>query len=112
MKKKLLLTGTLVLFALFSAFAQAPATNDVAAPENVINHKVQPGETVMLICKKYLVTPQDVYKLNPDAIEGISSNMVLKIPADKRLDIKPKKKQDKIAVHPKSLAGTDITKNE
>jgi hypothetical protein len=48
-------------------------------------HSVMQGETVMLICKKYLIKPDDIYKLNPDAVHGISANMVLKLPPKSRL---------------------------
>ncbi len=43
-------------------------------------HKVQKGETVFSIAKKYSTTPFDIYKLNPDTKEGIKENSVLIIP--------------------------------
>jgi LysM repeat protein len=46
----------------------------------VITHTVTLGETIRMISKKYLVKPYEIYALNPVAIDGISSGMVLKIP--------------------------------
>ncbi|MEY8848299.1 LysM peptidoglycan-binding domain-containing protein [Psychroserpens sp. XS_ASV72] len=43
-------------------------------------HKVQEGETIEQIAKTYLVTPFDIFALNPDAKEGLKPNMVLIIP--------------------------------
>jgi len=43
-------------------------------------HKVEKGETMAQIAKKYNVTPYDIYKLNPDAQSGLKPNSVLLIP--------------------------------
>jgi hypothetical protein len=51
--------------------------------EVVINHKVELGETVLMICKKYVVLPNDFYKYNKEAIHGIRPNEVLRIPLHK-----------------------------
>ncbi len=50
-------------------------------------HKVQKGETVYSIAKQYSITPFDIYKLNPDAKEGIKENTVLIIPNADNLDL-------------------------
>ena len=50
-------------------------------------HKVQKGETVYSISKQYSITPFDIYKLNPDAKEGIKENTVLIIPNADNLDL-------------------------
>ncbi|WP_394758409.1 LysM peptidoglycan-binding domain-containing protein [Flavobacterium sp.] len=52
----------------------------LAQSTNLIKHKVQKGETIPEIAKKYNVTPLDIYKLNPDAQQGVSENTVLLIP--------------------------------
>lgn len=106
-KFKMQLAGLLFLFTLFTATAQSEEPSS-----GIINHRVEQGETVMLICKRYLITPQDVYKLNPKAVDGLTYNMVLQIPADKRLNTKPKKQQGQIAMGPKTLADGTIAKNE
>jgi hypothetical protein len=31
------------------------------------------GETVLVIAKKYKITPGDIYDYNPDAIQGLSA---------------------------------------
>ncbi|MCK8479612.1 LysM peptidoglycan-binding domain-containing protein [Psychroserpens algicola] len=46
-------------------------------------HKVKEGETIESIAKQYLVTPFDIYALNPDAKKSIDSNTVLIIPNSK-----------------------------
>lgn len=43
-------------------------------------HTVQKGETVYSLSKKYQITPFDIYRLNPDAKNGIQENTVLLIP--------------------------------
>ncbi len=44
-------------------------------------HTVAKGETITQIAQKYRVTPYDIYKLNPDAQNGIKENDVILIPA-------------------------------
>lgn len=51
--------------------------------QNYSTHKVRQGETIEGIAKKYLVTPYEIYALNPDAKKGLSANMVLIIPKSK-----------------------------
>ena len=45
-----------------------------------IKHTVAKGETVYQIAKKYQVTPFDIYRLNPDAKNGVQENTTLLIP--------------------------------
>ncbi|WP_179351815.1 LysM peptidoglycan-binding domain-containing protein [Winogradskyella vidalii] len=51
--------------------------------QNYIEHTVEPGETIQTIAKKYLVTPSDIYALNPDAKRKFQPNTVLIIPNSK-----------------------------
>ncbi|MFP9099322.1 LysM peptidoglycan-binding domain-containing protein [Flavobacterium sp. RHBU_24] len=44
------------------------------------SHKVEKGETVVSISKKYQITPYDIYRLNPDARNGIQLGSTLLIP--------------------------------
>lgn len=53
----------------------------VVAP--VLEHKVSTGETVLMIARRYMLLPKDIYDFNPAAVHGLTSNMVLKLPADK-----------------------------
>ncbi|OUR95565.1 peptidoglycan-binding protein [Flavobacteriales bacterium 34_180_T64] len=46
-------------------------------------HKVKAGETIESIAKQYLVTPFDIYALNPDAKSKLAVNTVLIIPNSK-----------------------------
>ncbi|MEM9678804.1 MAG: LysM peptidoglycan-binding domain-containing protein, partial [Bacteroidota bacterium] len=46
-------------------------------------HKVQEGETIESIAKMHLVTPFDIFALNPDAKTDFKTNMVLIIPTSK-----------------------------
>ncbi|MHA3788620.1 amino acid ABC transporter substrate-binding protein [Flavobacterium hauense] len=43
-------------------------------------HKVEKGETVASIAKIYKITPYDIYRLNPDAKNGLKENTTLLIP--------------------------------
>lgn len=48
--------------------------------QNYTKHTVVKGETIPSIALKYKVTPFDIYKLNPDAKNGIQPSSVLLIP--------------------------------
>ncbi|MDO5981114.1 PBP1 and LysM peptidoglycan-binding domain-containing protein [Flavivirga spongiicola] len=54
-----------------------------AQAQNYSTHKVKQGETIESIAKKYLVTPSDIYSLNPDAQKELRINSVLIIPKSK-----------------------------
>ncbi|HCY80206.1 MAG TPA: peptidoglycan-binding protein, partial [Xanthomarina gelatinilytica] len=51
--------------------------------QNFKTHKVKQGETIESIAKRYQVSTQDIYGLNPDAKKGIKTNTVLIIPNSK-----------------------------
>lgn len=51
--------------------------------QNYKTHKIEVGETIENIAKKYLVTPFDIYALNPDAKDNFTPNTVLIIPNSK-----------------------------
>jgi len=53
---------------------------NVVLSQGTITYKVQQGETINDIAKKYQVTPYDIYKLNPDAVGKLNSKSVLLIP--------------------------------
>ncbi|WP_300567142.1 LysM peptidoglycan-binding domain-containing protein [Flavobacterium sp.] len=71
MKNKMKYLFILVFLSFNTIFSQS---------QNLIKHKVAKGETVTIISKKYNVTPFDIYKLNPDAQNGVSENTILIIP--------------------------------
>ena len=74
MKKFLVSLSFIMLFSI-SAIAQDYKT-----------HKVKVGETIESIAKIYMVTPYDIYALNPDAKNSFQPNMVIIIPESKVLD--------------------------
>lgn len=92
MKKGLFLLSVTMLFA-FSTVNAQEAENEEPKSDNLVTHQVEMGETVMLIAKKYRITPTDVYAFNPDAVNGISANTVLQIPADRKYVSKSKNKK-------------------
>lgn len=54
--------------------------NSLAQPnKDYVKHTVKAGENVTQIAKKYKITPYDIYKLNPEAKNGINENQVLLI---------------------------------
>lgn len=73
--KKFLISFSFLVFFSISAKAQDYKT-----------HKVKVGETIESIAKVYMVTPFDIYALNPDAKTIVKPNMVLIIPRSKVLD--------------------------
>jgi len=52
----------------------------VAAFSQTKEHKVAKGETTYSIAKKYNVAPEDIYRLNPEAKNGVNENAILLIP--------------------------------
>jgi len=74
MKKFLISLGFVLLFGI-NAIAQDYKT-----------HKVKVGETIESIAKTYMVTPYDIYALNPDAKTSMAPNVVLIIPKSKVLN--------------------------
>lgn len=54
---------------------------EIPLQETYKTHKVEKGETVYSIAKKYGVSEEAIYQLNPDAKNGITSSSVLIIPA-------------------------------
>lgn len=67
----------ILLLTSFKTFAQPQ--------KNYIKHKVLSGENVTQIAKKYKVSPYDIYKLNPEAKNGIKENDILII--DKLIEV-------------------------
>ena len=54
--------------------------NSYAQPnKEYLKHTVAAGENVTQIAKKYKITPYDIYKLNPEAKNGINENQILLI---------------------------------
>ncbi|WP_299116017.1 LysM peptidoglycan-binding domain-containing protein [uncultured Winogradskyella sp.] len=51
--------------------------------QNYIEHKIKAGETIESIAKRYLVTPFDIFALNPDAKTKFQPNTILIIPNSK-----------------------------
>ncbi len=72
--KKFFISFSLVFVFCVNALAQDYKT-----------HKVKVGETIESIAKIYLVTPFDIYALNPDAKTNLQPNIVLIIPKSKVL---------------------------
>ena len=53
-----------------------------ANAQNYKTHKVVPGETVYSISKKYNVSEETIYRLNPDAKQGLSVNTLIILPSN------------------------------
>ena len=63
----------ILIFAIFSVMT--------GNAQDYAKHKVAKSETITQIAKKYNVTPFDIYRLNPDAKNGIKENDMLLIPS-------------------------------
>lgn len=83
MKKKRL--TIFLLICLFSGFLNAQ--------EGTVKHAVIAGETIVSIAQKYKVTPNDLYQLNPDLVNGIKESQIILIP--KSVVSKPEQLQKK-----------------
>lgn len=80
---KRLITLLLMTF-LMTGYVSAQDANGGDKPQEVVVlHQVEKGETVLMICKKYMVLPDDFYKYNKEAIHGVSENTMLRIPMHK-----------------------------
>lgn len=64
------------LFLLFALFNCA-----FAFSQTYKKHKVAKGETISSIAREYKITPYDIFRLNPDAKNGITPDMVLLLPS-------------------------------
>lgn len=53
------------------------------AQETTVNHVVKKDETIIQIAQKYKVTPNDLYKLNPELLNGIQEGQTLLVPSSK-----------------------------
>lgn len=71
--KRILKFITLLFLCFYTGYAQ----------ESLKKHTVSSGETLLSISKKYHITPYDLQKANPGAIDGIKENDVLIIPESK-----------------------------
>ncbi|WP_281635745.1 LysM peptidoglycan-binding domain-containing protein [Flavobacterium marginilacus] len=63
-------------FLLFVAFV----SNISFGQQYATKHTVQKGETIPQIAQNYKTTPSEIYRLNPEAQNGISENQILNIP--------------------------------
>lgn len=58
-------------------------TTTAVSNDKYFEHKVERGETIYGISKKYNVTADAIFELNPESKNGISPGQVLKIPGSK-----------------------------
>ncbi len=82
-----------LVWMIFLGFQMSFAQNS-----NVIKHKVEKGQTITQIAKKYNVTPLDIYRLNPDAQAGVSENTLLLIPNKSNVEVKKKVAPSSVAI--------------
>lgn len=72
----------------------------VSSQEKIEKYTVSKGETVTQIAQKFNVTPYDIYKLNPDAQNGLKPNSILLIPKSKgKSNSKSEKKKSQYKTH-------------
>lgn len=82
MRIQLLLAGFFLMMCPTVSVAQMQQQE---VNEQVAIHRVKTGETVVLVAKKYMVTPHDIYELNPDAVNGIAAGQGLRIPVSRKV---------------------------
>lgn len=84
---------TLLLLPLATVvFAQEAEKQQQPVTDSIISYRVSMGETIIMIAKKYHITPHDIYELNPAAVNGINENTILKLPNYKIVHTEEKKK--------------------
>ena len=82
MKKIVILAVSFIMIGSINLFAQ----------NKIIEHKVGKGDTVSSIARKYNVSPSDIYRLNPNATEGVKLDAVIKVPLLGKTEAKTVKK--------------------
>ncbi len=65
-------------------------SNFTFAQQSFIKHRVGKGETIAQISKKYDLTENDIFKLNPESQKGVKENSVIFIPNSKTHVVLPK----------------------
>ncbi|HSD09281.1 LysM peptidoglycan-binding domain-containing protein [Flavobacterium sp.] len=63
-------------FLLFVAFV----SNASFGQQSATKHTVLKGETITQIAQNYKTTPSEIYRLNPEAQNGITENQILSVP--------------------------------
>ncbi|NMH27873.1 PBP1 and LysM peptidoglycan-binding domain-containing protein [Flavobacterium silvaticum] len=91
----------LVSFVTTLCFFVVSAQND-----QYVKHKVQKSETVNQVAQKYHVTPAAIYRLNPDAYNGLKENQVLLIPSSSQIAETPSVQTEKPAATAVSESGS------
>jgi len=79
---KIKLSALLLFFVIFSTFSQE---------KKYIKYTALAGETIYSISKKYMITPNDLLKLNPDIRDGIAADQIIIVP---NKNYKPELAQD------------------
>lgn len=94
MKKIILLSALFAIGIANAAYADESLqqVQQQVAENDVKIHRVALGETMVIIAKKYMVLPQDIYDINPGSAEGISAGMSLKIPVGKKVKAQAEEK--------------------
>lgn len=77
------------LLILFFVFVSCAAK---VKQDNFLRHNVEKGETIYQISIKYQITPFDIYRLNPDAKNGIQEGTILLIPKSSTTIVKTETK--------------------
>ncbi|GAL64667.1 LysM peptidoglycan-binding domain-containing protein [Algibacter lectus] len=67
---------SIILIAIMCSFGTLQA-------QNFSTHQVKAGETIESIAKRYYITANDIYTLNPDAKKELKANTILIIPISK-----------------------------
>lgn len=65
----------------------------------VFFHTIEKGQTVYAIATMYGVTPDDIYRLNPDSKKGIKAGAILKIPQRDTVGSTAKRQEDNYLFH-------------
>ncbi|KOS05878.1 hypothetical protein AM493_07385 [Flavobacterium akiainvivens] len=103
MGKTLLLLACCLTMA--TGYSQSSKKDD--KPEELTSHRVMMGETVVMVAKKFKVTPKDIYEYNPGAVEGISQGTSLTIPLHRQVDVSAKKPKKQVAAETVTEPVTD-----
>ena len=85
-----------------SSYAQNNQVQVITSNEedkNVFFHTIERGQTVYAIATMYGVSPDDIYRLNPDSKEGIKAGATLRIPQRNKVGGAAKTQEENYIFH-------------
>jgi LysM repeat protein len=82
--KTVVMKKCFLFLILFSFCQNAFGQGNSGRVVDIVLHRVELGETIVMISKKYLVNPTTIYNSNKFIIDGVNEGMMLQIPVTRK----------------------------